>query len=813
MDRLAHDRGLTPSACTASDVIQSQGMSERPSDAETRNERAGAAKQLTGEPLYESILHGGARVGNYIIDAARSQGGFATVYRARHRVLNRVAAVKVLHASLATEEAIQRFTQEAQAVNLIHHPNIVDVYEFGKLLDGRPYLVMEWLEGRNLDEELESRGPLSPAEALAVMEELGAGLSAAHAQGVIHRDLKASNVIAVSSGAWFSIKLVDFGIAKLLEPAKLNAVELTSTAGLRLGTPWNMAPEQILGKPVDARTDIYALGILLYQLLTGGLPFRADTPVEAQEQQLHSPPPRASDLAAIGEALDDVIHRAMEKEIDRRFDSVEQFLASLRRAVAADTTGARQPQRSRSADDHAKTARPASPRRIATESIGPGTYINDYRVRRLIAKGGFGTVYHVEHILLGRDAALKVLHAELAATPESIKRFEREARAANLIRHPNVVDIYEFGELPDGRPFFVMELLEGSDLASYIRARRRLSPEETLQVLEPLCNALAAAHRKGIVHRDVKAANVFVAQRDGRRRIVLLDFGVAKLLAPSDGSVTTSKRLIGTPACMAPEQLTFGLVDARTDVYALGALTFHMLTGALPFSAQNETVTKHLQLHGDRPRPSALVRLGPLVDAAVSRAMAIAPDDRFAGALEFFETLHRAIEGRDAETAHARRVLGLYIDIHVDAEALEHADERMLAEIDSILRVSVERLTSSGFRVALEAGTALLLFRVMPAEAEVVVRQECVEQAVALEAELRHRSDGDDRVHVSLCLHVADALVAQNKVRGGELMRLASWVPSRAIAGVVGTRAAFDGLAVRLEDEGELQRYVAWTGR
>ena len=302
----------------------------RPPDRSTET----GHRLVDAEAISTDELSPGAFVGNHVIDELRSRGGFAAVYRATHVTLKRVAALKVLHKSLVTSKTmIQRFQQEAQAANRIRHPNIIDIYEFGELTDGRPFFVMEWLDGNDLEQELRIHGPFSPTEALAVMEDLGAALQAAHDVGIVHRDLKASNVVMVPAGDWYHVKLVDFGIAKLLDPENISSSELTTT-GVRLGTPWNMAPEQILGHAVDARTDIYAAGVLLYQMLTGVLPFRADTPVEVEELHLKAPPPKASDAAAVPIAVDRVIERCLQKSPEQRYSSMSEMLHELRGALS-----------------------------------------------------------------------------------------------------------------------------------------------------------------------------------------------------------------------------------------------------------------------------------------------------------------------------------------------------------------------------------------------------------------------------------------------------------------------------------------------
>src|SRR5262249_10610393 len=174
---------------------------------------------------------------------------------------------------------------------------------------------------------------------------------------------------------------------------------------------------------------------------------------------------------------------------------------------------------------------------------------------------------------------------ELAEIPEMVERFVREARAVNLIRHPNIVDIFDFGTTQDGRPYFVMELLEGRDLDSLLRTDGRLSPDETFEILDQVCAALSCAHEAGFVHRDLKAANVVVIQNADQRIAKLLDFGIAKLLQPDPAlaSLTTSARRLGTPHAMAPEQIRGDAVTPQTDIYAIGVLLYYMLTGRTPF--------------------------------------------------------------------------------------------------------------------------------------------------------------------------------------------------------------------------------------
>ena len=298
-------------------------------DALTRIE----ARRPPGPPANGDEFPPGTEIGEYRVEELRSEGGFASLYRATRIDGDEPVALKVVHRHLlADRQALERLRLEAHTLNQLDHPNIVRVFECGEV-DGRPFLAMEWLEGRNLEEDLRARGPMSPPEAVSLMEQLCSALGAAHDQGIIHRDVKAPNVMAVPDQGWLAIKLVDFGIVKLVDRGPLKA-DLTATSQV-LGTPLTMAPEQILGQPVDARTDIYALGLLLYQLLTGTLPFVGSTAVETEELHLQAPPPRVSEVAGVPPAIDAVIARSLEKSRVRRYASVQEFLTELKDAVWA----------------------------------------------------------------------------------------------------------------------------------------------------------------------------------------------------------------------------------------------------------------------------------------------------------------------------------------------------------------------------------------------------------------------------------------------------------------------------------------------
>jgi len=291
------------------------------------------------ETLYGEQLSAGALVDGYAVERVHYRGPMATLYRARALRTGAPVALKVLHAQPAGAHAtLRRFHREAATLQRLRHPHVVEIVGYGELPDGRPYIAMEWLEGRDLGAELAARGPFSPREALEVLEPVGAALRAAHEAGIIHRDLKPQNVVVRPGGG---VTLVDFGIARPLRNEE-GVSSLTHT-GMVLGTPLSMAPEQIRGEPPDVRTDVYGFGVLLYQLLTGRPPYEGTTRHEVEEQHLYAPPPRVSDRAPVPATLDAVVRRCLEKHREARYPTLDAVLEELGRAVREAGTSGPQP--------------------------------------------------------------------------------------------------------------------------------------------------------------------------------------------------------------------------------------------------------------------------------------------------------------------------------------------------------------------------------------------------------------------------------------------------------------------------------------
>lgn len=289
------------------------------------------------------------------------------------------------------------------------------------------------------------------------------------------------------------------------------------------------------------------------------------------------------------------------------------------------------------------TRAPPSP---TEEPLRPGEEIGEYRVIERIGRGAYGTVYSAVHRLIGKRVAIKVLSASCSLRADLVSRFLAEARAVNQIRHPNIIDIFAFGQHRDGRYFHVMELLEGGTLETYLEGQRRLSLSEAMPILEPIARALDAAHRAGVVHRDLKPANV-ILHRDPAGQPVpkLLDFGVAKLIGdelPLAHRTRTGEAL-GTPQYMSPEQCVGGPVDHRADLYAYGVVLYRCLTGGLPFKSRSvvELLNDHVSTPPRDPRQLA-PQLGDHTAHHLLRCLAKRPEERPESAVDALSGLTEA---------------------------------------------------------------------------------------------------------------------------------------------------------------------------
>jgi tRNA A-37 threonylcarbamoyl transferase component Bud32 len=278
------------------------------------------------------------------------------------------------------------------------------------------------------------------------------------------------------------------------------------------------------------------------------------------------------------------------------------------------------------------------------EALAPNRPLSGrYVLQETIASGGMATVWRAHDEVLARSVAIKILHPELARDPDFAQRFHHEAVAAARLTNPNIISVYDTG-IDDDIYFIVMEYFAGTTLARMMR-RGPLDPERAVGLISPVLSALAFAHREGLVHRDVKPANILVSQ-DGRVKVT--DFGIAKA-AFARGDLTTTGQVLGTVRYLSPEQVQGSEVDARSDLYSVGVVLYEMVTGRPPFQAENDVATAMMRLTR-QPLPPRAIRAGipRALDAAITKAMARNPDERYPSAEAMLAALQAAGRGRDS---------------------------------------------------------------------------------------------------------------------------------------------------------------------
>ncbi len=640
--------------------------------------------------------------GRYVLLSPLAQGGMGDVCLAlagELAVAQRLCVVKTVRPEYASDdEFLQRFLDEGRVLCALTHPNIGQILEVGTE-GATPFVAMEHVAGIDLDALVyaarSARSHLPMEFVFIVIAGVLDGMAFAHRATaldgtplqLVHRDISPQNIRMSWEG---DVKVLDFGTAHATGRAARTA------HGLVFGKPGYMSPEQARGEKVDARSDLFAIGVVMWELLTDR-DFATAEPAEHMEALASGsysfvPPTK--------------LRRDAPRELDEWFETITAWNADHRFTDAAtarrrlvDIGTARGIRFEREAvartlaryfpnDREAENARirklvaaaknvrhsipPALPPRSNTAPLAsiPETDLvrgTRYRVGDRIGAGGMGEVFAAEHVDLGRKVALKVLYAERSNDPAVVQRFKLEARSIAKLKHPNLVEVYDTGSTEDGRLFYAMERLEGETLRELLNRAatantRRLTAAETVRVGAALARGLAAAHAESVVHRDIKPENIFLTKTGG---VKLLDFGVAKtnnaeLLEGVSRTETRAGEIFGSPAYMAPEQARNHTVDGRTDIYALGAVLYECLTGSVLFEGASlvETLTQQIVKAPTPPReraPEAEIPAG--LEAVVLRCLAKDPNARYANATELADALERCL-GDEAAAISAAVAVG-----------------------------------------------------------------------------------------------------------------------------------------------------------
>jgi serine/threonine-protein kinase len=321
-----------------------------------------------------------------------------------------------------------------------------------------------------------------------------------------------------------------------------------------------------------------------------------------------------------------------------------------------------------------------------------------------------------------------------------------------------------------------------------------------MEIFEPVCSALQAAHEMGIVHRDLKASNIFIGNVGGARVVKLLDFGIAKLMHPDagEGGLTVVGTRLGTSYTMAPEQIRGDGVDARTDIYALGVVLYHLVTGQYPFRAETMTEIERQHLESPPPRPSQVAPVPPALDAVVLRCMEKTAERRFPSVKAFLEALRAAVGNKAVAPEVTARGTAILVEIRI-ADGADAESDEVLDDTSAILDATEHTLRSGGMTLPLQTGSAIIGTRVLSTDAGAAAgeRDATVVLANELAQELGARASAHSDVHVNIVVHVANAQVKESteaiggkEVVGGELLSTSDWAPQENVDGVHVTDAA-----------------------
>jgi serine/threonine protein kinase len=559
--------------------------------------------------------------GRYEIVGRLGAGGMADVFHARRVLLGDEVAIKVIRATSEDPQVVRdRFLRESRAVARLRHPNIVTILDFDIDQSGRPYLVMEYLNGPNLDQELRVRGRFDVPGFGQVLLPICSALQLAHERGFVHRDLKPGNIVShrYDSGecVW---KIIDFGLVNIADPAETRLTD----EHLFMGTAAYAAPEQLSGSAIDRRTDVYSLGVIAYEMLVGERPFRGDTMLTLLDQHLHAAPPDVAPLRPdLPAQIAGGIAKALAKQPDDRWADVAAFARTLAEGLGMGVTRGSPP---------------------------PTGLLATYDLGAVIGRGRFGsTIHQGTHRALGHPVAIRTFRPSPGMDRDAVRsRFLAEARALQ-VPHPNIVQVRDFGESGDVL-YVVTELFEGCSLGERLAAEGPLPAALLRTFVGQLADAASAVQRhRGAIcgaHPDI----IRIVRDEDGERVAISSAGICSirdLLGTLDETALRGRALAGTELpYVAPELLMGRPAVEQSDVFTIGVLAYEMATGLLPFEASSLPELIGVMMVAP---PSAAVRRPDLPAAAadvIAGCLAFDPGARHESAAEFLSAWTSAWSG------------------------------------------------------------------------------------------------------------------------------------------------------------------------
>ena len=558
-----------------------------------------------------------------IIDALGS-GGMGHVYRARRTRLGDDVAIKVMQATPdAPPELRDRFLRESRACAQLRHPNIVALLDFGFDSSNQPYMVMELLSGPSLKEEIDLEAPMAPARVVSILEHVASALQMAHDRGITHRDLKPANIVAHRYESGERVyKVIDFGLAAM--KATSGETRLTDPAFF-LGTLAYAAPEQMRGEDVTAATDVYALGVIAYEMLTGARPFDSANQATLITRALtEAPASAASRRHGLPEAIDGAVMKALGKDLSERWPSVDAFIEALKAAVG---------------------------QAPAAASAGDAGLLSRYELGGMIGRGRLGSViYQGTHRALGVPVAIRVLKRDDQPHWDAVRaRFLLEARTLQ-VGHPSLLQVRDFGE-DERSVYLVTDLIAGPSLRQAMAQSGPMPWPRAANLLHQALSAMTALHARGGFICGVNPDMIRIARppeppsepssERWSERIVISSAGIKSvqdvLATMREQELRGQEASANELPYVAPEVLLGGAPDARADVFTIGVLAYQMITGDLPFKASSipQLIGQMLQT---RPAPPAS-QMPDAARDAILKAIDSAPANRFESSEAFARAL------------------------------------------------------------------------------------------------------------------------------------------------------------------------------
>jgi serine/threonine protein kinase len=550
----------------------------------------------------------------YEILALLAEGGMGAVYRARRTLLGDEVAIKIIRADHSGPAPRERFMRESRACARLRHPNIVSILDFNLDQNDHPFLVMELLNGRSLKDEIAERARLPIEEVQAIVPPICSALQFAHSLGIVHRDLKPANIVAHEFIPGERVyKLVDFGLANIRESSPNE--RLTGPHEF-IGTIAYASPEQLSGGVGDARSDVYSLGAVVFEMLTGRVPFPGDEPMTMLNGHLNTPVPRPTSLRPELPAwVDIVICRALAKHPDDRWPDISELGRAFTIGDSAHPT--------------TLTSAPVSSGLLATYELGDR-----------LGPGRLGSeVYRGLHRALGHPVAIRLLRRDGRRNWDGTRaRFLREARTLQ-VAHPSIIQVRDYGEERD-LVYLVTDYIEGPSLRELMEASGPLAWPRLKPLLAQLVEAARVLHHRTGLLCGVSPDIIRIANESGGERLMMSSAGIWQaqdLLATLQEQTLRGIGLADVElAYVAPELLTGRNADPQSDIFTMGVLAYEMSTGTLPYTGDSMPELLGAMLRGMPDDPLTRQPTLPAgTAAAIERALRPAPEERFASAEEF----------------------------------------------------------------------------------------------------------------------------------------------------------------------------------